>query len=108
MPVSYLILHDEHRADVVLFGADDGRKVGVEKLLLCVPMKTPPCMLGEARYVVCGAVLWPYCGQAGAGYAYAGSLLSLYAGEKIRVSVSRMQAASAMPPSWLRESFALR
>lgn len=45
--------------------------------------------------------------RPGAGYAHAGSLLSVCRREN-QVSVSRMQKASAMPPSWLRESFALR
>ena len=46
--------------------------------------------------------------RPGAGYGTRGQLALIVCRRENQVSVSRMQKASAMPPSWLRESFALR
>ena len=108
MPVADLILHDEHRADAALFGADDGRKVGVENFSSVYLHENSLLAYWEARYVVRGAVLWPYYGQAGGRLCTRGQLALIVCRRENQVSVSRMQKASAMPPSWLRESFALR
>ena len=102
------ILHDEHRADTALFGADDGRKVGVENFSSVYLHENSLLAYWEARYVVRGAVLWPYYGQAGGRLCTRGQLALIVCRRENQVSVSRMQKASAMPPSWLRESFALR
>lgn len=46
--------------------------------------------------------------RPGAGLCIRGQLALIVCRRENQVSVSRMQKASAMPPSWLRESFALR
>ena len=104
VPVADLILHDQHRAHAALLGADHRRQVGVEYF-------SSVYFHGISLPVCCGG--WPppvhFQYEQGRGGLCSGaySIVCTKCGQ-VSGAVSRMQKASAMPPSWLSERWAVR
>ena len=117
VPVADLVLHDQHRAHAALFRTDHRRKVRIKNFSsvylhgISLPVLRPGgcAPLCDAP----GAALRPCStlsmSSGAAGYAVRG--YSILCRRRVQVSggrASSTQKASATPPSWLSERWAVR